>query len=50
VEEPGLVENPREIGQVSFDHHDAGEDARAAAEVVPQAEEEKGLKICFHDA
>lgn len=36
--------------QLSFDHHDAGEDARAAAEVVLHAEMAKGLYICFHDA
>jgi DNA polymerase III subunit epsilon len=36
--------------QLSFDHHDAGEDARAAAEVVLRAEMTKGLDVCFHDA
>jgi DNA polymerase-3 subunit epsilon len=36
--------------RLSFEHHDAGEDARAAAEVVLHAEKAKGLKICFHDA
>lgn len=36
--------------RLSFDHHDAGEDARAAAEVVLHAEMAKGLKVCFHDA
>ena len=35
--------------RLSFDHHDAGEDARAAAEVVLHAERAKGLKVCFHD-
>lgn len=36
--------------RLSFDHHDAGEDARAAAEVVLYAEKKKGPNICFHDA
>lgn len=34
--------------RLTFDHHDAGEDARAAAEVVLHAERAKGLKVCFH--
>ena len=34
---------------LSFEHHDAGEDARAAAEVVLHAEKAKGLSVCFHD-
>ncbi|WP_417248706.1 exonuclease domain-containing protein [Celeribacter sp.] len=34
--------------RLSFDHHDAGEDARAAAEVVLHAERAKGLEVCFH--
>ncbi len=36
--------------KLSFEHHDAGEDARAAAEVVLHAEKAKGPEICFHDA
>lgn len=36
--------------RLSFDHHDAGEDARAAAEVVLHAEKKMGSGICFHDA
>lgn len=35
--------------RLSFEHHDAGEDARAAAEVVLHAERAKGIRICFHD-
>ncbi|MEY8841380.1 exonuclease domain-containing protein [Cribrihabitans sp. XS_ASV171] len=35
--------------RLSFDHHDAGEDARAAAEVVLHAEKVRGSGICFHD-
>lgn len=34
--------------RLSFDHHDAGEDARAAAEVVLHAENAKGPEVCFH--
>lgn len=34
--------------RLPFEHHDAGEDARAAAEVVLHAERAKGLVVCFH--
>jgi len=36
--------------RLSFDHHDAGEDARAAAEIVLHAEKAWGRDVCFHDA
>ncbi|WP_052272348.1 exonuclease domain-containing protein [Leisingera sp. ANG-M7] len=45
----GLASLKRHLG-LSFDHHDAEEDARAAAEVVLHAERAKGLEVCFHDA
>ena len=35
--------------RLSFDHHDAGEDARAAAEIVLRAEKANGLNVCCHD-
>ena len=34
--------------RLSFMHHDAGEDARAAAEVVLHAERAKGRQVCLH--
>ncbi|WP_428515252.1 exonuclease domain-containing protein [Roseovarius sp.] len=34
--------------RLSFEHHDAGEDARAAAEIVLHAEKAKGREICLH--
>lgn len=44
----GLASLKKHLG-LSFDHHDAGEDARAAAEVVLHAERTMGRGACFHD-
>ncbi|CUH80690.1 exonuclease domain-containing protein [Tropicibacter naphthalenivorans] len=44
----GLASLKRHL-RLSFDHHDAGEDARAAAEVVLLAEQAHGRSVCFHD-
>ena len=35
--------------RLSFEHHDAGEDARAAAEIVLHAERAKGRQVCLYD-